>query len=99
MKNQTYIVVSSAGVNRNLSLGTREQQYWDEHAAFIDALVDKGFILLGGPLTDEGGAMIVVQAENIGAIQETLNDDPWYCHGILSLERVSRWEIYIDQRT
>ena len=80
MTNQTYIVVSSAGTNRNLSLGAREQLYWDEHAAFIDALVDEGFILLGGPLTDEGGAMIVVQAEHIDAVQEKLSNDPWYLH-------------------
>lgn len=99
MSNQTYIVLSRAGANRKLSLGSREQPYWNEHAAFIDALVDEHFILLGGPLTDEGGAMIVVLAESVEAVREKLNDDPWYRHGILSLERIVRWEIFVDQRT
>jgi hypothetical protein len=27
----------------------REQDGWDEHAAFMDALVDDGFVILGGP--------------------------------------------------
>jgi hypothetical protein len=31
----------------------REQDGWDEHARFMDALVDEGFIVLGGPLGGE----------------------------------------------
>ena len=27
----------------------REQDGWQEHAAFMDGLVDDGFIILGGP--------------------------------------------------
>jgi hypothetical protein len=49
MKN-IFVVISSAGPNRDFSKGTREQAFWDEHAKFIDRLVDKGFILMGGPL-------------------------------------------------
>jgi hypothetical protein len=56
MKN-TFVAISSAGANRGLSKGTREQPLWDEHAAFIDQLVDDGFILMGGPLVDEGGSL------------------------------------------
>src|SRR5262245_36735808 len=54
MKQKTFMVLSAAGPARDLTKGTREQRYWDEHAAFIDGLVDEGFILLGGPLSDEG---------------------------------------------
>ena len=30
----------------------REQDGWDEHAAFMDGLVKDGFIILGGPVGD-----------------------------------------------
>jgi hypothetical protein len=30
----------------------RDQDGWDEHAAFMDGLVDDGFIILGGPAGD-----------------------------------------------
>jgi uncharacterized protein YciI len=92
------MIVSSAGVNRDSAKGTREQQYWDEHAAFIDGLVDEGFILLGGPLVDEGGAILVVYAEDEREVREKMKDDPWYVHGILALESVKRWDIFIDRR-
>lgn len=95
---RTFIVLSSAGINRDLSKGTREQAYWDAHAAFIDALVDDGFILLGGPLPDEGGAILVVRAEDDAAVHARLQDDPWYRNAILHLDGVKRWDIFIDQR-
>jgi uncharacterized protein YciI len=97
MKN-TFVTISSAGPNRDPSKGTREQPLWDEHAAFIDQLVDDGFILMGGPLVDEDGAMLIVNANDENEVREKLKDDPWYKQGILKLESVRRWEIFIDVR-
>jgi uncharacterized protein YciI len=96
---QTFMVTSTAGPNRDLTRDTREQPFWDEHASFIDGLVDDGFILLGGPLVDEGGAVLVVNAESEQEARAKLEIDPWYRNGILRLESVRRWQIFIDQRT
>jgi uncharacterized protein YciI len=92
----TFIIYSAAGPNRDLSKGTREQAYWDEHAAFIDALVADGVIRLGGPLPDEHGAVLVVNAESEADARVRLQSDPWYQNGILRLESIKRWEIFID---
>lgn len=97
MKN-TFVVLSSVGPNRDRSKGTRQQPFWDEHAAFIDQLVADNFILMGGPLADEGGAMLIVDAENENEVREKLKHDPWFERGILKLESVKRWEIFIDAR-
>ena len=97
MKN-TFIAISSAGPNRDQSKGTREQPFWDEHAAFIDQLVDEGFILMGGPLVDEGGAMLIINGENENEVREKLKNDPWFEHGILRLDSIKRWQIFIDER-
>lgn len=96
MKN-LFVVISSAGPNRDPSKGTREQRFWDEHAKFIDQLVDDGFILMGGPLVDEGGAMLIFNAEDENEVTTKLRNDPWAEHGILKLEGVKRWQIFIDQ--
>lgn len=96
---QTYIVISTAGPNRDLSKGAREQAWWSEHEPFIDGLVDSGFILMGGPLPDEGGGFLVVQGESEAAVRATMAADPWYRHGILELVAIKRWEIFIDRRT
>ena len=94
----TFVVISAAGVHRDLTRETRQQPYWDEHAAFIDALVAEGFILLGGPLVDEGGALLVVRAADADAVRAKLQHDPWYERGILTLISVKRWQIFIDER-
>jgi uncharacterized protein YciI len=97
MKN-TLIAISSAGPNRDQSKGTREQPFWDEHAAFIGQLVDDGFILMAGPLVDEGGSLLIVNAKDENEVRQKLRNDPWAEPGILKLESVKRWQIFIDER-
>jgi hypothetical protein len=94
----TFVVISSAGPNRDRSKGTREQPFWDEHAAFIDRLVAEGFILMGGPLVDDGGSLLIVNAEDENEVREKLKNDPWRDQGILKLESIKRWQIFIDAR-
>ena len=97
MKN-TFVAISSAGPNRDSSKGTREQPFWDEHAEFIDKLVDEGFIVMGGPLVDEGGALLIVNAEDENEVREKIKNDPWYEQSILKLESIRHWQIFIDMR-
>jgi uncharacterized protein YciI len=98
MKN-TFVAISSAGPNRDPTKGTREQPFWDEHANFIDQLVEEGFILMGGPLVDEGGALLILNAEDENEVRGKLKNDPWFKQGILKLESLKRWQIFIDERT
>ena len=101
MKN-TFIAISSVGSNRDRSKGTREQPFWDEHAVFIDQLVAEGFIMMGGPLVDvremPTGALLIVNAEDEKEVHEKFRNDPWFEKGILKLESVTRWQIFIDER-
>ena len=85
-----FVARSAAGPARDLARGTREQDWWDEHAEFIDALVADGFIALGGPLPDEGGAMIVLEelelAKRRGAVQRRAKRN----HVYLSRSKITR---------
>jgi hypothetical protein len=63
----------------------------------MDDLVDRGFILLGGPLGDEVRTVHVVEAESEDAIRATLADDPWSgTH--LEIEAIDPWTILLDGR-
>jgi hypothetical protein len=42
------------------SCGSILDQGWDEHAAFIDDLVERGVMVLGGPVGDSSGSLIVL---------------------------------------
>lgn len=97
-----FVVISIVGPNRDPTKGVREQPFWDEHAAFIDYLVDGGFIFMGGPLIDEtglpSGALLIVNAHDENEVRENLKNDPWFERGILTLKSINRWEIFIDAR-
>ena len=73
----------------------REQNGWDEHAAFMDALVDDGFVALGGPLGDGAEFLLIVDAESEQAVEARLADDPWTPMGLLRIARIERWEILL----
>lgn len=93
----TFVILSAAGPRRDLARDSREQEHWEAHAGFIDRLVAEGFILLGGPLVDEGGALLIVSARDEAEARERIRDDPWYIHGLLTLVGVKRWQIFIDE--
>ena len=76
----------------------REQQGWDEHARFMDRLVEAGFILLGGPLEGERETLHIVEAESESAIRERLAEDPWARNGMLRPIRIERWTVLLDGR-
>jgi uncharacterized protein YciI len=101
MKN-TFIAISSAGPKADPSKVTRQQPFWDEHVAFIDQLVAEGFIMMGGPFVNEAeiphGALLILNTENENEVRNKLKNDPWFEKGILKLESVSRWQIFIDAR-
>lgn len=101
MKN-TFATISSAGPNADPSKVTRQQPFWDDHAAFIDELVAEGFIIMGGPLIDSTeiphGALLIVSAEDENEVRDKLKNDPWFEENILKLERIERWQIFIDVR-
>ena len=56
------VVVRRSGPDWDRSKPMEEQSGWDEHAAFMDGLVDDGFIVLGGPLSDEERVAHAIQA-------------------------------------
>ena len=76
----------------------REQDGWDDHARFMDDLVDKGSIILGGPLEGDRETMHIVEAPSEEAIRERFAPDPWWVNGMLRPVRIERWEIVLDGR-
>jgi uncharacterized protein YciI len=74
-----------------------EQTGWEEHAAFMDGLVDDGFVVLGGPLADEHRVAHVVEAASEDALRARFAQDPWSgTH--LSVRSVDPWTIRLDGR-
>jgi hypothetical protein len=47
---QLFAVTRTRGSRWNYARTLEEQEAWESHAAFMNDLVDDGFVLLGGPL-------------------------------------------------
>ena len=74
-----------------------EQAGWAEHAAFMDSLVESGFVVLGGPLEDERRVALAVETGSADDVRSTLAADPWSgTH--LSDPTVEVWTIRLDGR-
>jgi uncharacterized protein YciI len=80
------------------SNGIREQRAWDEHAAFMDALVDDGFVILGGPIGDGKQTMLVIEATDEDEVKQQLGEDPWAQMGLLQIGSLQPWTIWLDGR-
>jgi len=76
------------------SKGLREQELWDEHADFMDALVEDGFVVLGGPL-DEKDVLLVVDADAEETVRARLAADPWIVNGMLAITSVRPWRVLL----
>jgi uncharacterized protein YciI len=91
------VVLRRSGPEWDPSKQLEEQSGWPEHAAFMDGLVDDGFIVLGGPLADEKRTAHVVEAESEVAVRDTFARDPWSgTH--LDVGSIDEWTIRLDGR-
>jgi uncharacterized protein YciI len=93
-----YVVTLEKGPTWDDARGRREQDGWDEHAAFMDRLVDEGFVLLGGPLGDGERVLLVVEAADEAELRARLAEDPWEPMGLLRTGQVEPWSLWLDGR-
>jgi uncharacterized protein len=94
-----YLVERAKGPAWDHSRGRREQDGWDAHAAFMDALAEEGLVILGGPIGEGDGenALLIVDAESEAEIRARLADDPWK-DDILTIESVKPWSVWLRAR-
>jgi hypothetical protein len=91
-----YLVKQVAGPAWDPSRPRRRQDGWDEHAAFMDRLLEEGFVLLGGPVGEGEGdyALLVVNAASQAEVRERLAADPWTGR-VLEIAGVERWRVWL----
>jgi uncharacterized protein YciI len=95
-----YLVERGKGPAWDHSRPRREQAGWDEHAAFMDALVDEGFVVLGGPIGDGDGenTLLVIDGEDEAQVRARLAEDPWP-QDLLTIESVRPWSVWLRGTT
>ena len=76
----------------------RDQDGWEEHAAFMDGLVDDGFLILGGPVGNGDQTLHVIEAADEQDIITRLAQDPWASAGLLRIGTIEPWALWLDSR-
>jgi len=91
-----FVVRQACGPAWDHALPRREQDGWGEHAAFMDGLLEDGFVFLGGPTgdIDTGDPLLVVEAEDEAAVRAQLDKDPW-ADTVLTIRSVEAWTVWL----
>ncbi len=76
-----------------------DQTDWDEHAKFVDELVARGQMVMGGPFSDHSGSMIVLENVDAEQARELVAADPFVVNGVFVVEDVRAWNVYVDGLT
>jgi uncharacterized protein YciI len=81
--------------------GIFDQPALDEHASFMNALADDGFLRLAGLLaqSEKGHArvLLIVEAESEAEIRHRLAPDPWTRTGLLVIVGVEEWNLIVGE--
>jgi uncharacterized protein YciI len=96
----SYFTVSrEAGPSWTDGKGITEQPAVSDHTAFMNALAEEGFVLLGGPV---GGSehgrlrvLLIVNADSEAEIHRRLADDPWVLTERLVTASVESWNVFV----
>jgi len=90
------VILRRSGPEYDHSRPLEEQSGWLEHAAFMDGLVEDGFIVLGGVLGDEVRTAHAVEAVSEEAVRKTLDRDPW-SGSHLVVDSIDPWTIRLQR--
>ncbi len=74
-----------------------EQPGWDEHAAFIDDLIERGVFVMGGPYGDNSGSHTILENVDAEQARELVLADPFVANGVFVLEDARAWNVYVDE--
>jgi uncharacterized protein YciI len=91
-----HVILRQAGPQFDPALPLEQQSGWAGHAAYMNSLVQKGHIVLGGPLPN-GRVAHAMEAQSEKELRALWARDPWF-ESHLILESVEPWEIRLDGR-
>src|SRR5207249_2009079 len=91
-----FLVKRAHGPSWDPSRLRREQAGWNEHAAFMDGLVDEGIVVLGGPVGEGDGdyALLVMEVRDEAEVRSRLAADPWG-EDMLVTESIEPWSVFL----
>jgi hypothetical protein len=88
-----FAVIRTRGAAWDDARPLEQQDEWDAHASFMNALVREGFVVLGGPLEDTSDVLLIVRAGTADEVVNRLSEDPWTAPDLLRVSKVMPWTL------
>lgn len=63
------------------------------HREYLQTLLDDGKVWMSGPWTDDTGAMLIFEVENLSEAERLLAEDPYQDAGVVTASRVREWKM------
>jgi uncharacterized protein YciI len=74
-----------------------DQPDWEAHAEWVDALIEEGTFVMGGPLSDYSGSVSLLEGLTAAEARELIATDPFVLNGVFVIESVRDWTVYVDE--
>lgn len=62
------------------------------HREFLGRLVEQGKVAIAGPLADETGGVVLIEAADRTALHEIIDTDPYYTEGVVAERSVREFK-------
>jgi uncharacterized protein YciI len=92
-----FAVIREGGERWDHARPAQEQDAWDEHLAFMGALAESRFVVLGGWLADAPRTLLVVDAHDEADVRRRFEDDPYTAMEMLTITSVEPWELLLGR--
>lgn len=91
--NRLFAAILHRGPAYQTLLPLEGQIEWQAHRVFMNALVDDGFVVLGGPLEGTSEVLLIFRAASPEEIVNRWSQDPWAKLDLLRMSRVMPWDL------
>jgi uncharacterized protein YciI len=92
-----FAVIREGGARWDHARPPHEQDAWDEHLAFMGALAESRFVVLGGWLADAPRTLLVVDAHDEADVRRRFEDDPYTAMEMLTITSIEPWELLLGR--
>jgi uncharacterized protein YciI len=94
-----FAVTRTRGPAFDANRAIEEQADWKGHAAFMNALHDEGFVVLGGPLEGTPDVLLIIRARDEKEVVARFAEDCWSKHDLLRIKSIAPWQLRLGSIT
>src|SRR5205809_683060 len=74
-----------------------DQPGWQEQAEFVDALIEAGTFVMGGPFSDYSGSVNLLEGVTAAEAVDLLESDPFVQNDVFVVDSIRDWTVYVDE--